>query len=209
MRDNNYGSSGRRRGFSLIAALLIAMVGMSLIGGVMYSLESFSGRSRVVLSDTVINNVLEDAIEKGKAALKARMDNEDPPPRWWMNKPSLDKDSSIPSVETLVLKDGTMLLSPDLPGKTGNIKVEIFDMQYEPDKIEIADAKKIELVPHSLKLKEPNPYINEEIDYVDEGAAPLNVGAYLIRATLEIEDGANTEVKILETAVVQANLIEK
>jgi hypothetical protein len=215
MRDN-HDISGGKSGFSLIAVLLIALVGMSLVGGMMYTLQSYAGKSSVVLSDTVLDNILEDGLERGRAALKARMMNEDPPPRW-TDKPGLGVDSDIDSVETLLLEDGTVYTATqNLFGKTANIKVEIFDMQYDPapakNAVKITDPEELKLIPHSLMLKGVVDDWDDENPELPGGGPltsdpPVNGGAYLIRATLEVLDsGNNREVKILEAAVVQTNL---
>jgi flagellar basal body-associated protein FliL len=215
MRDN-HDISGGKSGFSLITVLMISLVGMFLVGGMMYTFQSFAGKSAVVLSDTVLNNILEDGVERGKAALKARMMNTDPPPRW-TDKPGLGVSSDIDSVETLLLEDGTVYTATqNLFGKTANITVEIFDMQYDPEEnaVNITDPEELKLIPHSLMLsasKDKDVYTDDiiwepgghETTFIDVD----NGGAYLIRATLEVLDSGNREVKILEAAVVQTNLM--
>ena len=220
MRGNDGSVNLRgKRGFYLIAVLIISMVGMAMVGGMLYSFQTFTGGARVVFSDTAVNNILEDGVEKGRAILKARMNNTDPPPRW-MDKDGLDADSPIPDVDTLLLDDGIVyeadLSGRDLAGKTGSVRVEIFDMQYDPAKneVQITDQEELMRLPHSFMIKgsyedwiQRNPKSEGGEVTGTSGASPVNAGAYLIRATLEIESGVDREVKTLETAVVQTNLL--
>ncbi|MDR3354323.1 MAG: hypothetical protein LBO21_04745 [Synergistaceae bacterium] len=210
---SDHGRARRKRGFSLVIVLGIAIAGMSLLGGMMYTIQSFSGAARVAVSDGVIYNILQDGVERGKARLKELMHNTNPPPLW-TDKPGVNHDDPISSVEDLLLVSGNVP-SPNLNpnefgGKTGSVKVEIFDMQYDTTKVTISNPEELAKLPPSYILSAGGPLVTSGSS-LDPGKSkgsgggpPPQCGVYLIRATLEID---GREEKVLETSVIQSNLL--
>jgi hypothetical protein len=211
------GKKSKKRAFSLIAVLILTFAGMALVGGIMYTFQSFAGASQVASAQNVQYNLLQDGIQKGRAILRARMSTLDPPPRWYEHKVGVDSSSSITSAEDLMLVSGEVyskVLDPsDLAGvgKQGKIFVKIYDMNYEAGKVTISDPAEISLLPPAINIDfDANDWNNrgdplkpgEAAVTAGGGGGTVNFGIYLIRAYLEI-DGAETQM--LDNALLQAN----
>jgi hypothetical protein len=203
--------SGKARGFSLVLVLIISVIGMALLGGIMYTFQSFAGASRATIANDLKYNILQDGVEKGKTELKARMNNINPPPRW-MDKAGLNENSDIDSLSMLLLVDGVVLdQAVAMRDGGGRIKVEIFDMQYDPapgkNDITITDDEELALLPPSVMIAGANAAWNNKMALDPGGLTPFsggaagNSGVYLIRATLV----RGSEVKILESSIMQSN----
>jgi hypothetical protein len=194
----------RRRGFSLIAVIVISLAGMALLGGLFYTFQSMSGRTQNVTSRSTTYNMLQDGVEQGKAFLKDVMMDETEALR--------RKAGTILSVSDLLICPkgstttpiGHIVKSADvhIGADKGVLNVYIYDMQYKKEDIGtgITPAARAELPP--MMLVGGKNW--EEIEYEgddDDSAASINIGAYTIRATFT---SGNGEVKTIETAVVQA-----
>jgi hypothetical protein len=212
--------NNRRRGFSLIAVLVISLAGMALLGGLFYTFQSMSGRTQDVMSQSTTYNTLQDGVEQGKAFLKDEM-MKGTEALWWSK--SGEKSKSIKNVSDLLICSvsstgaktpiGHVVKSADVKvgADKGVLNVYIYDMQYEPDDIDpdIAPAARAELPPMmSVNSGGGGGSDMEGAEASDtdaggdEGGGPsINAGAYVIRATLT---RANGEAKTIETAVVQA-----
>jgi hypothetical protein len=196
----------KRSAFSLLAVLVIAMVGMAIVGAIMHTFQSSVGATHVVISKKLEYNLLQDGVEKGKSILKSRMNNTDPPPRG-VNMDNID------SLDDLLLEDGVVytrnLGGSDLAGGTGRIVVQIFDMEYNPANVHITEPGEMEKLPPSILLGSVGGrYGDEEVDIRNpSGGGSSNSGAYLIRATLEINDAhGDKRIKVLDTSILQSNL---
>ena len=64
---------GARRGFSLIVVLLVSLAGLSLLGGIVYMIDTSSGSSRFSVSQDMEYNVMQQGVEEGKAELRRRV----------------------------------------------------------------------------------------------------------------------------------------
>ena len=195
-----------RRGFSLVTVLLVTIIGVALLGGIFFMLGTFAPASAVSVAQGAEYNVLQQGVERGKAILKERMDNEDPPPLW-TDKP--DATATIDSVEMLLIPNGKVIdenVGKDkLSGRSGRLVVCIYDVQYDPNLVNITDPNKLALLPPSLVIPAPSIWRETKPLDPDESAPPAglsgNAGAYLIRATLDI----GGEIKMFDSAVIQSN----
>lgn len=197
---------GRRLGVSLIVVLLIAMAGMTMLGTIVYILNVSSGSSRVSSRQTEEYNILQKAVEQGKAILRDRMGNSDPPPRW------TDKyggEADITDSDTLLIENGIVVSSNVrvLGQGTAALEVRVFDMQYNPERVRISDDHELSLLPPSITLEAPSEWWSPDVlepgsENADSSGTANNAGVYLIRATLTFPDG---ETKTIDTAVVQSN----
>jgi hypothetical protein len=83
----------------------------------------------------------------------------------------------------------------DASGTGAKLTVAIYDMQYEPGRITMPEDERRKLPP-SIGIPGAGGGINDPSD-----PPPPDIGAYLVRATLEVNDRES----ILESAVLQAN----
>lgn len=194
------------RGFSLVTVLIVCIVGIALLGGIFYMFGGFVPASGVAQAHNAEYNVLQQGVERGKAILRDRMDNLDPPPRW-TDKPGATP--TIDSVDMLLIPNGKVIdenVGRDrLLGKSGRLVVQIYDAQYDATLINITDSDELAKLPPSLIIPAqaswdpPNPLDPDKADTTSGISG--NAGAYLIRATLDI-DG---EVRVFDSAVIQSN----
>ncbi|MDR0649440.1 MAG: hypothetical protein LBF92_08920, partial [Synergistaceae bacterium] len=133
-----------RRAFSLIAVLVIALAGMALVGGILYTFNSFSGASRQVTSDSFEYNLLQEATERGKAYVRDKIlaidptafeaSNPDKRPMKW--KDGKAEGSKIGSPNDLLINlkeiDNPQVthITAGAGGARGDLTLYIFDMEY-------------------------------------------------------------------------------
>jgi len=73
----------RRSGFSLIIVLIISLVGLAIVGITLQLTVLSAGSGRVASASNMKYNLLQDAVEEGKAALKKEVgEKEDDVPRY-------------------------------------------------------------------------------------------------------------------------------
>ena len=214
----------KRTGFSLIVVLIISLIGLALVGATLQFTVSAGGSGRVANASGTRYTLLQAAVEEGKGVLMSAMDNVDPIPR----HPNADANPEPPISELGGLLIDTDLggpalgvvrretLSPsalhragiwDTSGEGGVLTVSIYDMQYDPDVIDVPSmpAEDFSILPPSIMLdpaswrKDGDTILADEEDEV--GVGLLNTGVYLIRAELLV-GGRRT---ILDTAVFQSN----
>ncbi len=173
-------------GFSLIAVLIIAVIGMALIGVTFYIYESSVGQGAITMQRSQEYNAMQAGMEEAKSVLVARCDNLDPVPKWYDGKAA---GSKIGSPGDLVIKNGTLFKDVKIKGENVQVKIEILDAAYSESDLN-GTVTQEELMPPGLRITEGTQ------DH-------LAIGAYLIRATLTI-DG---ETKRLETLVYQRNRV--
>ncbi|MDR3322255.1 MAG: hypothetical protein LBS93_07375 [Synergistaceae bacterium] len=202
---------GRRRpAFSLLAVLVLAVIGMAFVSGVMYTFNTFSSASRAAVSRKMEYNVLQEGVERGKAFLRSEMVARDDAFRY--------KGGKVESLDDLLIRDeSNNVMNVPLPnggqisenGVKGNLSVLIYDMQYEP-----SDVKgTIEGIPPSTRLRtspgvasgtpgEPDEAVGSSA--ATTGSASKTAGVYLVRAIFERDDGGGQKSqKTIETAVLQ------
>jgi hypothetical protein len=218
-----------KRGFSLLVVLIIAIIGLAIVGATLQFTVSSSGAGRVASASSTKYNLLQDAVEKGKAALKAAMDNTASPPRY-------------PQTPGALIKSTDDLLLPDTPnplgnaiyqefdkgelgrlgiaGNSGTLAVQIYDMQYDPKNVAPVGAGADNISPEQLNLIPPSITVTGE-GGINPGMSTLNAnrqrlrrvggtadntGVYLVRATLRVNDAtAAGKTWMLETAIIQSN----
>jgi type II secretory pathway pseudopilin PulG len=206
-----------RRGFSLIAVLVLSIIGMSLTAAMLHIATSSSGAGMVSSQKNARYNLLVDGAEMGKGKLKKLMDNDTAPPRYFTGK--AEPTDAIKSPDDLLVKVNDysvfigrgVAVSEDLSrtelrryginADRASLCVRVYDMQYSP---ELVQASPDAAMPPSVRLNTTAPPQKGPVSSIEEGngsGAASNAGAYLIRATLEI-GGRRT---VLETAVIQSN----
>lgn len=171
-------------GFSLIAVLVVAVIGMALIGITFYIHESSAGASSLTMQRSLEYNVLQDALERGKSNLVQLCNNLDPVPRWPGRAAGTTK---ITSPASLVIDNGTFTENVRINNVSGTVRVEILDAGYSMSEVDTAALTNVELMPPSMNIT---------------GSANDSIGAYLVRATLTL----GGESKRLESTVFQRNL---
>jgi hypothetical protein len=207
----------------LIIVMVISLVGVAILGVALQFSMSGGGSGRVANASGKRYNLLQEAVEEGKAKLMEKMDNISPIPRHanaddddepligelsrLLVNTDLDgpefgvvKEEGIPSSELgrLGILDST--------GEGGVLRVSIYDMQYEPTIVAASmSAEDLRMLPPSIMLDPARWREDGDTKLADErdkaGAALLNTGAYLIRAELRI----GHRVSVLDSAVLQSN----
>jgi hypothetical protein len=184
----------RRRAFSLIAVLVIALAGMALVGGILYAFNSFSGASRLVVSDSWEYNLLQEAAERGKAYVREKILAIDPD-QTGINGHDMTWEEKVGGA-TKISKHSDLLIHEEaLPtpagarGVRGAMRLYIFDVDYD------AEEDLAALFPEDEKALLP-PALPSGIGIKDRG-----FGTYLIRAVFVDDTGVE---KSIETAIVQS-----
>ncbi|MDR1965244.1 MAG: hypothetical protein LBQ36_00920 [Synergistaceae bacterium] len=198
--------SGRRRGFSLILTLLVAICGAAMLGGMMVIAGSFATQSAVSMRSEEAYNILQEEIERGKAILKRAMSG--------ASMPLKKKSGAINTLDALLVYDGANPLCDvsrniRLFGSDAELKVAIYDMEYEISDIPPNPTDEfLASLPQSFVLTAQTGISDGSamgVDQIDAGAAiasgNTDVGAYAIRATITYADGTE---RTIETAVLQS-----
>jgi uncharacterized membrane protein YgcG len=132
--------AGKRRGFSLVAVVIIAIAGMALVGGILYTFQAFSGSARQVISSSWVYNDLQEGVEYGKAFLRERMLDPtlDEKLSW---KQGVTDTTQIATVDDLLIRDvsapyaqiGHIVRDKDIneKGVKGKLNVYIYAMGYK------------------------------------------------------------------------------
>ncbi|MDR1651649.1 MAG: hypothetical protein LBR87_07660 [Synergistaceae bacterium] len=168
--------SRKKSGFSLIAVLIISLIGLAAVGAALQFANVSSGAGTMSSALSVKYNILQDAVEEGKARLKRSMDNLDPPHRYF-DKASVPEDTVITQSDMLLLADEYTVpgeVSPrplgyrevplgrgdltrlGIPGDSGELVVRIYDMQYDPEKIAEVGTESGQIAPAELALLPPS-----------------------------------------------------
>lgn len=184
MRKKERKASLAHAGFSLIAVLIVAVIGMALIGITFYISESSSGTASLSMQRSLEYNVLQDGLERGKSHLVQLCNNTDPVPLWTHVHTGGVK---ITNPGMLVIADGTITDNVKINDVDGQLLIEIFDASYSESAVDTAVLTDVELMPPALSIT---------------GTDSDAIGAYLVRATLTL----GGETKRLESAVFQRNL---
>jgi type II secretory pathway pseudopilin PulG len=207
------GNLGRRRGFSLLIVLVIAIIGLAVVGVTVQMTTTSSGAGRMASATNVKYNFLQHAVEEGKAALKEKMDNEDDPPRFvgYDTTPTItaadelliDEDFGI-GEDPGIVKNTTLTKAQlgrlGIAGDSGTLVVKIYDMGYDPKKVSPGSDDELKKIPPSIIIaKDQWNNRGEEGEILSESS--LNVGAYLVRASLRVGDSET----VLDSAIMQAN----
>jgi hypothetical protein len=216
--------AGKRRGFSLIAVLIIAVAGMALVGGILYTFQAFSGSARQVISSSWVYNDLQEGVEQGKAFLREKILALDPGTDKVLTwKP--DSGTHIDELEDLLICDtsGTPIghivhKNINEKGVNGTMDVYIYAMGYTSSDIApgIDAAERAKLPPIIEVNSVPTGdcdcggngdgmcpcYESCSCSSSPTGGPSAEAGAYLIRAVFK-DDDTGVE-KSIETALVQS-----
>jgi hypothetical protein len=213
-----------KKGFSLLVILIIAMVGLAIAGAAFQITVAGSGNARVSSAKDAKYNLLQDGIERGKAAINKIMDNDADPPRYFTGES--EPDVAITRVDQLLIKTddasipikgGVVVVETlnrqrfgrlGIMGDNARLKVKIYDMQYSAKNVAGMSDEELKLIPPSMTVSANSGgtvvdgATSDPEDIPASVAAPAkNVGVYLIRASLEIGE---TET-VMDSVVIQAN----
>jgi hypothetical protein len=168
----------RRRAFSLIAVLIIAIAGLALVGGILYTFQAFSGASRQATLSSREYNLLQDAVEQGKAFVREQtlaLVSSDKPLTWKRE----GFDNKVYSVGSLLLRDksgnnviGHLIKDKQVKenGLDGTLNLYIYVMGYTSDDLVSPD---IPLLPPALILGSGS---GDDDDDMENGAGGTGFG---------------------------------
>ena len=157
----------RKKGFSLAVVMLISFVGLVIVGAILQFAVSSSGGGRVNIATAEKYNLLQSALEDGKARLKESMNNKELPPKY-TDKYDGNVPENITSPETLLLPpqldDGLELGEKivmswnnraemeriGIFGDSGELTVKIYDMQYDAAQVNITNPEDLQLLPPAM-----------------------------------------------------------
>ena len=224
-RFNHIKLFGKRHGFSLLLVLIISVLGMTMIAAAMQITVLSSGSGRVVSAGNEKYNTLQSAVQEGMAALhKAMVDNTD-------DGPIRCDGDTIETVDCLLVAhdfgaglelgivcdrplSGSDLGKLRIAGNSGTLRVAVYDMQYDPQKISptlSGTPALLNMLPPSLILEGGSGWggrsVTTEAPDVDPNAhrtASSNDGVYLVRATLNVSG----RTWILDSAIIQSTNYE-
>jgi hypothetical protein len=168
----------KRKGFSLIVVLIISLIGLSIAGVALQFLVSSGGSGRVSSSLAAKYNILQNAVEEGRALLKLSMNHTGEPHRYH-HKDSIAENDPITDSSILLLTDSpspTDYPDVDFPlgnaitrslnktelgrvgvfGDSGLLTVRIYDMQYDPGLVAEVGNGAGEISPEELRLLPPS-----------------------------------------------------
>ncbi|MDR1133569.1 MAG: hypothetical protein LBL05_05365 [Synergistaceae bacterium] len=164
------------KGFSLVVVLIICLIGLGIVGAAMQFTAAAGGSGRVASSLTAKYNILQDAVEEGRALLKESMDHDGEPHRYF-HKRGIAVDTSITESSILLLTDSpTGYPGVDFPlgnaitrdinkrdlgrlgvfGDSGLITVRIYDMQYDPKLVPSVGTGPNQISPEELQQLPPH-----------------------------------------------------
>lgn len=191
----------KRRGFSLIAVLIVTLCSMLMLGAVMGMSAVFSGASRTTMASDTVYNTLEREVERAKGALKMEMVQRKTPLR------RADPDGDIDRLSDLrVTLNGSTFWTVNenvtVGSRSGRLNVEIYDMLYDTAKITagIPSGERVDLPPAVLELNASGPANGAPSapgapvpGGGNGGNTPTSAGVYLIRASIKWDDAAAGE----------------
>ncbi|MDR1580908.1 MAG: hypothetical protein LBS35_11170 [Synergistaceae bacterium] len=209
----------KKAGFSLIVVLIISLVGLAIVGVTLQLTVNSGGSGRVAGASSARYNLLQEAVEEGRARLMEIMDNADSIPRYANAHAESGSEQPIDELSDLlidvefdsdllpgVVRQGPIQLGRlgimDTAGGVGQLTVSIYDMQYDTDLID--SSLPLGLLPPRVMLdnivwrKDGDTLLAEQ---KDESFEVPNKGMYLIRGELSV----GGRVTILDSAVLQAN----
>lgn len=174
-------------GFSLIAVLVIAVIGMALLGVAFYIYESSVGQASVTIQRSLEYNAMQAGLERAKSELVSMCDHMNSVPRWYDVSGS---PTTISSPDDLVIEGGTFTETVNVSGENAQLVVQIFDAGYSESSLASSITDEM-LMPPGMQITGAT----EDSKYI---------GSYLIRASLTVRG----ETKRLETLVFQRNQVE-
>lgn len=203
----------RRKGFSLIGVLIVSLCGVLIMGGVMGMHETFSGASRRSIRSDDVYNVLEREVERAKGSLKMAM---------ILRKKAFRcaDPETVTGLESLLALRPTdegggafydSVSSVKVGGKTGTLRVAIYDMLYEPDALDaIPDAERYEMPlavtainstggPGDDAPTDPDSSMNGGGGPGGDPSSLESVGVYLIRASLTLPSESDRRIDVAVT----------
>jgi hypothetical protein len=171
------GGLRRRRGFSLVVVLVISVIGMAIMGTTMQLTASSGGSGRMSSALVMKYNILQSALEEGRALLKQSMDNTGEPHRY-LHKAGVNGSTPITGSNVLLLTDSpspteypgvtfslgnaisrslnkSELARAGIFGDGGQLTVQIYDMQYDPSLVAPVGTGAGEISPEEVRLLPP------------------------------------------------------
>jgi hypothetical protein len=160
---------------------------MAIIGAAMQFSVSSGGRGRVSSALAMKYNLLQSALEEGRALLKRSMDNAGSPHRY-LHKDGITDDTAITGSNVLLLTnspsaeeypdvgfplgnaitkslDKNELARAGIFGDRGQLTVQIYDMQYDPALVASVGTGAGEISPEELSLLPPSVRLLGEDDF--------------------------------------------
>jgi hypothetical protein len=199
----------KREGFSLIAALIVGLVGLAIVGAVFHLTTSGVGMGRSSSNANARYNLLGSAIEKVRESMKEMFESPtNDPPRRMTSGSSIEKadDLLIESADVTILNQSE-LARYGISGKNGELTVRIYDILYEASEVSSSiSGDAISSLPQSLPLSASG--VSGGAGPGDPGSipglpgVPDNAGSYLIKTSLKV-DGA--DAGSLAVALVLSN----
>ncbi len=192
----NKGATKAKRAFTLPMVMLILFIATGLISALMVIYENYRGRSTSTLTQQAEYNILQDAVERGRALIRSE------------DYPEVTPSSKdITQASDLMIRDFDY--SVTIADKTVHVFVEIYDSKMEGNSSRLNTIKNDPVE----RLKMPTLLIPQMSDMQDEGGsdgdvtnsgnippitAAVGVGVYTIRARVE-PSSRNRSLEMLTT----------
>ncbi len=192
----NKGATKAKRAFTLPMVMLILFIATGLISALMVIYENYRGRSTSTLTQQAEYNILQDAVERGRALIRSE------------DYPEVTPSSKdITQASDLMIRDFDY--SVTIADKTVHVFVEIYDSKMEGNSSRLNTIKNDPVE----RLKMPTLLIPQMSDMQDAGGsdgdvtnsgnippitAAVGVGVYTIRARVE-PSSRNRSLEMLTT----------
>lgn len=192
----NKGATKAKRAFTLPMVMLILFIATGLISALMVIYENYRGRSTSTLTQQAEYNILQDAVERGRALIRSD------------DYPEVTPSSKdITQASDLMIRDFDY--SVTIADKTVHVFVEIYDSKMEGNSSRLNTIKNDPVE----RLKMPTLLIPQMSDMQDAGGsdgdvtnsgnippitAAVGVGVYTIRARVE-PSSRNRSLEMLTT----------
>ena len=187
-----------RRGFSLIIVLLVSLIGLAVVGAMMQIAMVNAGAGRTASTINRDYNLLVSEAEEARAWIIASLDNGKVPRR-------ADIGAAITSADNLLVWNARRrdLSARDmglygLGGNSGTVTVKVYDMRYDADDVSLTEPVEINRLPPALimsvgdipknEVTKDENNLRDDSNSDDKKVPAAELGAYLIRASLEIDD---------------------
>ncbi|MDR3165373.1 MAG: hypothetical protein LBU13_07320 [Synergistaceae bacterium] len=214
-------SNGKNSGFSLVVVLIISLIAMALVGASLHMSMNAAGSGRANSARDVKYNILQDGIERGKAALMRIVEAAPRIPKY-TDKYDGKEPPEISDLNMLLINGGEVLTETWTKNKLGRLgivgdsavfKIRIYDMQYNAELVPTVASGKItpenmESLPPAMSMtgkaasSETVTWDPDDAGTSAElaGGSPDDAGIYLVRASLEV----GRRNYSLDTAVIQS-----
>ena len=179
----NKGATKAKRAFTLPMVMLILFIATGLISALMVIYENYRGRSTSTLTQQAEYNILQDAVERGRALIRSE------------DYPEVTPSSKdITSANDLLIRDFDYEVT--IANKTARVFVEVYDSKMEGNSVRLKNIKN----DAAERVKMPMLAIPRMSDVENaEGIAPdltnnstvnpiilaAGIGVYTIRARID------------------------